>query len=180
MKALTNKVKVERIQLWIDSVDIRVLVTNVCKFMLNQAKITGNYLPLKFAYTGYEPKDIVGNNFKPFEEEDLDEMDISTPIRLPVTLHDEVIEAADRLGCSPSDVVRMAIGGIYLDSGAGLLNAKTFRAERSFANYRDKGRQRSIVALKRERTYLQARLSKADLSEDDRRALETRLAAIKV
>lgn len=180
MRALSNAEKVECIQNWIDSVNIRVLVMNVCKFMLSQAKLTGNYFPVKFAYTGHEVRGIVGNKFKFLQDVDLDEFEISTPLRLPIALHDEVIEVADRLGCFPSDVMRMAIGGIYLDSGAGLLNSGVIKSHRTIANYRAKPRRISVAELKREKEQLKLYLSGMDPNDDRRKSIEARIAAIKV
>lgn len=182
MKQLPNGEKVKRIQDWIDTVDVNLLIKNALTVMMRYAESPKlwSYVPVKFQYSANAEYDSTGNLFEDSMVRDSFWNDAysesSSPIRLPKTLYDQVIIAADKLATTPSDVIKLAIAGMYLDSGA------AFVAEDNVwtaPNFRRLPRKNSTVRRREDRVSLQRQLS----SESDPvkiARLEQQIAEIKV
>jgi hypothetical protein len=187
MKQLPNAEKIERIRTWIDTVDLAELIENACAAMLADAKRQrGNrrvqYKPISFDWRWETSKYATGNCFGEYEplEELTDE--VRTSIRIPVSVHDSLIQAANVLGAHPASVIRMALSQMYLDSGRSLAEAISCTGHLGDAylpDLRVRERVNSVSALKRERRWL---LENLELTTDSERraSIQAKIDAIKV
>lgn len=142
---LNNKMIVERVASWIDAVSPRDLAVNAIKASFAHTQQTGHYNPVSFRYTGGmgrivkstniaigSAQDAVNHarisgdqNIKIYEDRlSSTKADarkaLHRSIRIPVALWNKVEHAAMVLGTTPSDIIRIAVDELFLDSGVEL------------------------------------------------------------
>jgi erythromycin esterase-like protein len=142
---LNNKMIVERVAAWIDAVSPRDLAVNAAKASFAHAQQTGRYNPVTFRYTGGmgrivkamnaavdAAQDTVDRarsagdqNIKVYEDRLSStkaeaRKSLRRSIRIPVALWKKVEHAAEVLCTTPSDIIRIAVDELFLDSGVEL------------------------------------------------------------
>lgn len=187
MKQLPNREKVARIQHWLSTVDLGELIENACAAMLADAKHqrgTGyvRYRPISFDWRWEASNYATGNCFAGYKPLDDLADRVQSSIRLQVSLHDQVINAAKILGTHPASVIRMALSQMYLDNGRSLAQAISitgYLMDAHLPDLRVEERENSVSALKRERRWLQENLE-ATTDPERRASIQARIDAIKV
>ena len=187
MAAVPNGKKVEAITEWIQDVDQDELAVNAAKVALRLAQFGHGYCPLELAYHPNTKEDITGNKFEDFdgEQEDL-RKEQKVSIRMPMTLFEDILIAAKKLGNRPSDIIKMAVAGMYLDSGRALLTVEDslllfFSQTNHVQNLRAKDRKNSTTRLRQDRRDLEQWLARYEAEGDEKAAARCRerIAAIK-
>lgn len=142
---LNNKMIVERVAAWIEVVSPRDLAINAAKASFAYARQTGCYNPVSFRYTGgmglivknmdvaiaaaqdavdrargaRDPNIAVYEDRLSSAKSDARKA-LRRSIRIPVALWDQVERAAEVLCTTPSDIIRIAVDELFLDSGAAI------------------------------------------------------------
>ena len=109
-RSLTNGEIVDRITLFMDDLDVEVLVAKAVRDAVDQFIATGAWRPGAFtcAITGVSQNDLKARTSN--------DSDLRKPVRIPADLHDLVKDAASRLGCTQGVIIRSALTGVDLSS----------------------------------------------------------------
>ena len=142
---ITSTEIVERVTTWIEQVSPQDLAVNAAKANLKYTSKMRFYDPLKFRYTGglgaaikygrsavRDAEDALAGaadhtaEIREHRERHLDQAKkalrgVRKSIRIPVDVLEKVQYAARILDTTPSDIIRIAVDELFLDSGKGLL-----------------------------------------------------------
>jgi hypothetical protein len=114
-KDLKNGEIIERIDRYIDEIDVDAIVGRAVQAVIDEFLASGAWRPGVFS------SDIQGLPRAGAEVRPANDSDLRKSIRIPVQLHDRVKDVAAQLGCTQGVIIRSALGGAELvhDQGRG-------------------------------------------------------------
>ena len=164
--SLSNGERVAKIEAWLDTVDLHLIVRRAAGWIARKAEL-GYYVPIKFQIGGSEGTEVSKPN-----------MGKQISLRMPVALHDRVIAASDILANRPSDVLRLALLDRLLDN-AELLEGANYPHEIGLEIGVPPQRKNSTQRLRYEREQCLKQSRDPELSDEDRAYWLAKALAIK-
>lgn len=188
MRKLSNSEKVLKIKEWLEAVDVKLLTQRSTAAMLQLAEAGYGYQPIAFVYDSYDRGELSGNKlFVDIDlpsEERLNKKEIKTSIRMPRSLYDDILAVCEKMANRPSDVIRMSLADMYLDSGLKMKDRNDIDLYCDLAfgtTLKPKERKNSTLRIREERKTLVRQLerSKEHMSEDQIEREEAVISSMK-